>query len=177
MRFPTNRHRRIPGPVAMSAGSRRTPHGDQQDRLLPRSVTRRPDPSARPGGSPSRPPSHHPHRGAPPPTQAWDPGASGPEKTMGDPPLPGRSRRPVCFCSGAGRASSQEGRRRNRHSGGIIEQHTAWSRGEVWSSRRPVKAEVAGSNPVGTALAPSISIRVTLISPGGCDLADPRMTG
>ena len=29
--------------------------------------------------------------------------------------------------------------------------NTKWSRGEVWSSRRPVKAEVAGSNPVGTA--------------------------
>ena len=27
-----------------------------------------------------------------------------------------------------------------------------WSRGEVWSSRRPVKPEVAGSNPVGTAV-------------------------
>ena len=26
-----------------------------------------------------------------------------------------------------------------------------WSRGEVWSSRRPVKPEVAGSSPVGTA--------------------------
>ena len=28
-----------------------------------------------------------------------------------------------------------------------------WSRGEVWSSRRPVKPEVAGSSPVGTAAA------------------------
>ncbi len=26
-----------------------------------------------------------------------------------------------------------------------------WSRGAVWSARRPVKPEVAGSNPVGTA--------------------------
>ena len=26
-----------------------------------------------------------------------------------------------------------------------------WSRGAVWSARRPVKAEAAGSNPVGTA--------------------------
>ena len=29
-----------------------------------------------------------------------------------------------------------------------------WSRGEVWSSRRPVKPEVAGSSPVGTAAPP-----------------------
>ena len=34
---------------------------------------------------------------------------------------------------------------------------TTWSRGEAWSSRRPVKAEVAGSNPVGTATRTSSS--------------------
>ena len=31
-----------------------------------------------------------------------------------------------------------------------------WSRGEVWSSRRPVKPEVAGSSPVGTAHPPVV---------------------
>ena len=31
-------------------------------------------------------------------------------------------------------------------------QQYSWSRGEVWSSRWPVKPEVAGSNPVGTAV-------------------------
>ena len=32
-----------------------------------------------------------------------------------------------------------------------VRNHINWSRGEVWSSRRPVKPEVAGSSPVGTA--------------------------
>ncbi len=34
----------------------------------------------------------------------------------------------------------------------IISGKHGWSRGEVWSSRWPVKPEVAGSNPVGTAV-------------------------
>jgi hypothetical protein len=32
-----------------------------------------------------------------------------------------------------------------------VQHDTTWSRGEAWSSRRPVKPEAAGSNPVGTA--------------------------
>ena len=43
---------------------------------------------------------------------------------------------------------------------------TSRSRGEVWSSRRPVKPEVAGSSPVGTATGPPQGGPVH-ISPGG----------
>ena len=38
-----------------------------------------------------------------------------------------------------------------QHGGLTSARNTYWSRGEVRSSRRPVKPEVAGSNPVGTA--------------------------
>ncbi len=62
-----------------------------------------------------------------------------------------------------GRTEAQH-RKRDRDT---TEQHTAWSCGEAWSSRRPVKAEVAGSNPVRTALAPPVDVSMMLISPVG----------
>ena len=52
-----------------------------------------------------------------------------------------RSELPPSF-QGGGTGSNPVGGARNRDS---------WSRGAVWSARRPVKPEAAGSNPVGTA--------------------------